>query len=58
MLGADPEPYTLAGAFLLGAIVATVAVLRIVKAVTTFFSGVDSRRRPLGDRDQRDEDGR
>lgn len=43
MISVDADALTLAGAFLAGAIVATVAVLRVVKAVTTFFSGVRHR---------------
>jgi hypothetical protein len=48
---AKEEAYTLAGAFLLGAVVATVAVLRIVKAITNFFAGVDRQRRRFPDED-------
>lgn len=54
MLGVDPEPYTLAGAFLLGALLATVAVLRILRAVTDYLAGVERRRR-LEHRAERDE---
>ena len=34
-----------AGAFLVGAILATMATLRIVRHVTEFFAGVERRRR-------------
>ena len=42
VVGADVEWGNLhvAGAFLLGAIVATIATLRVVKAVTNFFAHV------------------
>lgn len=46
MATVDAESYSLAGAFLLGAILATVAVLRIVRSVTNFFGGIDRRPRP------------
>lgn len=47
MLGSvDVESISLAGAFLLGALFATVATLRIVKAVTNFFGGLDQWPRP------------
>lgn len=36
----------LAGAFLLGAAFATIAVLRIVRSVTSFFAGYGRRRDP------------
>jgi hypothetical protein len=49
MLGFDAESITLAGAFLLGAATATIATLRIVRAVTNFFAGVDRRRRSRHD---------
>ena len=40
---------TIAGAFILGAILATVATLRVVHAVTTLFEvGPSRRRRPKG----------
>jgi hypothetical protein len=45
----------LAGAFLVGAAFATVATLRIVKAVTSFFAGVD-RSNNAGKRDARGDD--
>jgi hypothetical protein len=42
-----------AGAFLLGAIFATIATLRVVRAVTNFFAGVDrTRRLPRRDDDK------
>jgi hypothetical protein len=41
----DVESFSLAGAFLLGAMLATIATLRIVKSVTNFFGGVDRQRR-------------
>lgn len=44
MANVDAESYSLAGAFLLGAILATIAVLRIVRSVTNFFAGLDTRR--------------
>ena len=57
MAGADVETYSLAGAFLLGAIVATIATLRVVRAVTNFFAGVDrTRRRPRNDDDRTTDD--
>jgi hypothetical protein len=39
------ENLQLAGAFLLGAILATIAVLRVVRAVTVLFEGSARRRR-------------
>ena len=39
------ENVSLAGAFLLGAILATIACLRIVRAVTVLFDGTRHRRR-------------
>ena len=44
MWAAAAETYTLAGAFLLGASVATLATLRIVRFVTDYFAGVERRR--------------
>ena len=45
MLGAiDWENVTHAGAFLLGAVLATVAMLRVVRAVTTLFDDTTRRR--------------
>lgn len=35
MIGADPAPYTIAGAFVLGAVLAGLAVVRVVRAVMT-----------------------
>jgi len=35
---------TVAGAFVLGAVLATIATLRVVRAVTSVFEGVDDRR--------------
>ena len=52
MLGVDVESISLAGAFLLGAILATVAVLRVVRSVSAMFEGVERRRR----RPPRDDD--
>ena len=40
----DAESYSLAGAFLLGALLATIATLRVVRAVTDFYAGVDRNR--------------
>jgi hypothetical protein len=51
-----PDGATLAGAFLLGAVLATIAVLRILKAVTNFFAGLDSERRFRRRRRQEDDD--
>jgi hypothetical protein len=45
MIGADAETYTIAGAFLLGAVLATIATLRLVRLVVDYFAGVDRRRR-------------
>jgi hypothetical protein len=42
------ESFTLAGAFLLGAALATLATLRVMRAVTDFLTG--SERRRLRDR--------
>ena len=45
MLGAvEWANLTVAGAFVLGAVLATIAVLRVVRAVTGVFDGVDDRR--------------
>ena len=44
MVGADAESYSLAGAFLLGALLATIATLRIVRHVTDYFAGIERRR--------------
>lgn len=44
VLSIDTDSVTLAGAFLLGAILATVAVLRVVRALTHFFAGTERRR--------------
>lgn len=50
------ETWTVAGAFVLGAALGVLATLRILRAITTFFSGVERRRnRPLpriGDDDE------
>jgi hypothetical protein len=40
----DAGSYSLAGAFLIGAVLATVATLRVMKSVTNFFSGIDRQR--------------
>lgn len=46
MTGAvDWSNLTHAGAFIVGAILATVATLRVVRAVATMFEGVEDRRR-------------
>lgn len=45
MIAVEWSNVHLAGAFLLGAILATVAVLRIVKSVTNFFAGFHEGRR-------------
>lgn len=51
MLGADPAPYTIAGAFILGATLATFAVIRVMRAV--LGEAARARRRPLeSDRDE------
>ena len=42
--GVEWDSVTLAGAFLLGALVATVAVLRVVRAVTAMFEDLEERR--------------
>ena len=44
MLAAGWEDLTHAGAFLLGAVLATIAVLRVVRAVTSVFEGLEARR--------------
>lgn len=51
MLGVDAESVTLAAAFLLGAVFATVATLRIVRAVMVLFEDGPPRRRPPRRRD-------
>jgi hypothetical protein len=51
VVAVDTESITLAGAFLLGAVFATVATLRVVKAVTNFFAGYSRPRRPRDDPD-------
>jgi hypothetical protein len=45
VVGVEWSNVHLAGAFLIGAIVATVATLRVVRAVTNFFAGVERPRR-------------
>lgn len=45
MAGVEVESLTLAGAFLLGAVLATVATLRVMRAVTDYFAGDERRRR-------------
>jgi hypothetical protein len=47
----DAETYTVAGAFLAGAVLATVATLRLVRLVVDYFAAVDRRRRRRGDDD-------
>jgi hypothetical protein len=44
------DSLTLAGAFVLGAVLATVAVLRIVRAVSSYLTSVERRNPP--DRDE------
>ena len=45
MLGdAIREPVTLAGAFVLGAVLTTIALLRIIRALATMFEEIDRRR--------------
>ena len=51
VVAVDTDSLTLAGAFLLGAVFATVATLRVVKAVTNFFAGYTRPRRPRDDPD-------
>jgi hypothetical protein len=52
MLGVDVESLSLAGAFLLGAILATVAVLRLVRTVVELVIGLAERdRRQKHDRE-------
>jgi hypothetical protein len=53
MTAADVETYTIAGAFLLGAVLATVATLRLLRVVVDYFAAVD-RHRP--GRRRRDDD--
>jgi hypothetical protein len=45
MLAVEAEEWSLAGAFLLGAIFATIATLRVLRAVTDFLTGLERRRR-------------
>lgn len=55
MLAVDEwDSVSLAGAFLIGAILATIAVLRVVRAVTNMFEDVEVRRSRL--RRRRDDD--
>ena len=44
------DALTLAGAFLLGAVLATVAVLRVMRAIGAYFAGLDRDRRRRGPR--------
>jgi hypothetical protein len=46
---ADAETWTVAGAFLAGAVVATVATLRLVRVVVDYFTAIDRRRRRSDD---------
>jgi uncharacterized membrane protein YesL len=39
------HPVTLAGAFLFGAVLATVAMLRVIRAVAALFDEIERRRR-------------
>lgn len=39
----DVESISLAGAFLLGALLATIATLRVMRAVTIYLTGVERR---------------
>lgn len=53
----DWDSVNLAGAFLLGALLATLAVLRVVRAVMVLFDhGPDRPRRPPWRRHTRDDD--
>lgn len=45
VVGADPAPYTIAGAFVLGATLGTLAAIRVMRAVLHTFDR--SRRRPI-----------
>lgn len=56
MVGVDWTNVNLAGAFLVGAILATVATLRVVRAVTQFFAGVDRHPRRELSEPRRDSD--
>lgn len=49
MLAVDTDSVTLAGAFILGAILATAAMLRVLRAVTAFFTGLERRHRDRHD---------
>lgn len=44
MLGVDWTSVHLAGAFLVGAVFATIATLRVLRAVTDFLTGLERRR--------------
>lgn len=45
MAEVDAESLSLAGAFLLGAVFATIATLRVLRAVTDFLTGLERRQR-------------
>lgn len=45
MIAVDADSVTVASAFLLGAVLGTIATLRVVRFVTDYFSGVERRRR-------------
>jgi hypothetical protein len=55
VIAAEWSNLTIAGAFLLGAVLATVAVLRVVRSLTNFFAGYHTRPPPPRHRDDDDE---
>ena len=55
MLGVDVEALTLAGAFVTGVVLATFAVLRVVRHLAVMFGGDRYRRRLRPPRDEPDD---
>lgn len=54
--GIDWENVNVAGAFVVGAILATIATLRVVRAVSSMFANDDERRRIRSPRRREDDD--